>query len=107
MCFGSQPNCKQRAGTGAMHLLSLMHGRAKRDFPVAYLLFLWALSPFAGMVAAREREAGCLGFLLGLLFGPIGVFAALHVDGRASCPRCGVRVFQRAEICPRCHTELT
>ena len=70
-----------------------------------YLLFLWALCPYAAMLAAQGREARLLGFLLGLFFGPLGVVAALGVDGRSICERFGARVFASAEICPQCHTE--
>ena len=74
---------------------------------MTYFVILWCLCPFAGMFAASRREAIPQGFLLGLFFGPLGVIAALGVDGRYACKRCGTRINESAEICPMCHAETT
>ena len=45
----------------------------------------------AAFIADKKRAVG-FGFLLGLLFGPLGLIAAGLIDGRPNCPRCGGRI---------------
>ena len=61
---------------------------------------------FLGALIASRRKASLGGFVLGLLFGPLGVVAAFALDGRDQCPKCGTRLDSNGEICPSCKTEL-
>lgn len=54
----------------------------------------------------KRRDAVAIGFLLGFLFGPIGVIAMLIIDNRPRCPECSGRVDRGARICPHCRTSL-
>jgi DNA-directed RNA polymerase subunit RPC12/RpoP len=46
------------------------------------------------------------GLLLGLFFGPLGVFAAFAIDKRPQCPNCLSRLGGLARECPYCHARL-
>lgn len=65
---------------------------------------LWAV---AGYAAGRRFNAPFTGFLLGLIFGPIGVIIAGFNDGRPQCAACRQRIERWASLCPYCHSRLT
>lgn len=60
-----------------------------------------------GSVIASGKNAAGIGFILGLLFGPLGLIAAFVIDNREKCAACGTRVDQDASICPQCSATLT
>jgi len=69
----------------------------------------WLLSIIFGAVLGSQKNAGDIGLLLGLLFGPLGVVIAGMVDKRPFCGRCGGRqnvnsTKQRFPICEHCGT---
>ncbi len=71
---------------------------------IAFLWFVCAL--IATAIGSRKGEAGS-GFLVGLLFGPLGIlFALLSSGDRMPCPHCKERIHEKAEICPHCRTPL-
>jgi hypothetical protein len=84
----------------------------KKDWTMPYVVLdlrilivlglVWVLSLIPGYFAGRDRSAGAEGLLLALIFGPIGVVAALGLDRRAKCYRCGGRIENRIKVCPHC-----
>jgi hypothetical protein len=54
--------------------------------------------------AASPRESIGVGFLLGALFGPLGLLAAMAIDGRSKCSQCASRINRGARVCPYCKT---
>lgn len=73
------------------------------SFPV--LFATWCVCGILGGVIASAKDAGVAGFLVGALFGPLGVIAAFALDGRPQCEKCRTRLDTRASICPQCGTE--
>jgi hypothetical protein len=60
-----------------------------------------------GAAVGAPRMAYFTGLLLGLFFGPLGVFAAFAIDKRPHCPNCCARINGLARECPSCHFGLT
>ncbi len=60
-----------------------------------------------GAAVGAPRMAYFTGLLLGLFFGPLGVFAAFAIDKRPHCPSCFERLNGIAKECPACHSGLT
>jgi len=60
-----------------------------------------------GSAVGSPRMAYFTGLLLGLFFGPLGVFAAFAIDKRPRCPNCSARLNGLARECPACHCGLT
>jgi hypothetical protein len=75
------------------------------DYGCALAVIL-GLSAIFGFVLGRQKEAGVVGLLLGLCFGPFGVIAAGLADERAQCPHCKGRKFKNSPVCPHCRREL-
>jgi hypothetical protein len=71
-----------------------------------FFVFLWIASAICGAHAAADRNAGQGGFFLGLIFGPVGVIAALGLDNRPNCPNCRGRLDGRGRMCQHCGTLL-
>ena len=66
----------------------------------------WIASGILGGIVGAQKDAGVYGFFLGIIFGPLGVVAALSLDGRPKCPACTGRLNGRARVCPCCHAAL-
>lgn len=106
-------------------LLRPIHERGRTMHPddvklLGNILFYWTLlttfgwltCPFIGLEMGAKRNAGRSGFLLGLLFGPIGCILTAFIDCRPPCPACGMPVTTREKnkcyrICPQCRIEYT
>ncbi|MGE0605502.1 MAG: hypothetical protein AB7O62_00140 [Pirellulales bacterium] len=73
---------------------------------LGFWVLLWIGCAIAGYVAAHSRSAGSGGLILGVLLGPIGVLAALGLDGRPLCPHCGGRLDGRGKKCQWCAIAL-
>lgn len=71
----------------------------------AYLVSMVVCSALGGALGA-PRMAHYTGLLLGLFFGPLGVFAAYAIDKRTQCPNCFSRLDGLARECPYCHVRL-
>jgi hypothetical protein len=61
---------------------------------------------FLGGAVGSPRKAYLTGLLLGLFFGPLGVFAAFAIDKRPQCCHCSSRLNGFARECPQCHARL-
>jgi RNA polymerase subunit RPABC4/transcription elongation factor Spt4 len=59
-----------------------------------------------GGAVGKPRMAYVTGLLLGLFFGPLGVFVAYAIDKRPQCPHCSTRLNGLARQCPMCHARL-
>ena len=59
-----------------------------------------------GRAVGAPRMAYYTGLLLGLFFGPLGVFAAFAVDKRPKCCHCTGRLNGFARRCPHCRARL-
>lgn len=73
---------------------------------VGYLLSMLVCAALGAAVGA-PRMAYFTGLLLGLFFGPLGVFVAFAIDKRPQCPNCFERLGGIAKECPRCQSGLT
>ena len=67
---------------------------------------VWIACGFLGAVIGQCRRDLGGGLLLGLVFGPLGVIAALGLDGRPCCPRCGGRLDSMGRVCQHCRVLL-
>ncbi|MBN1910457.1 MAG: hypothetical protein JW818_12005 [Pirellulales bacterium] len=74
-------------------------------FIVTFIVWFFCVAA-AGEIGG-QRESGGMGFMFGLLFGPLGVIMAGFLDGRQRCPRCGERVNRGYSLCPHCGLSLT
>jgi hypothetical protein len=71
------------------------------------LIVIWFLCGIAGAMIGARKGAGCSGFLLGLVLGPIGLVIALVMKGsRVRCPACKELIQKKAVICPYCRSNL-
>jgi len=70
------------------------------------LVPIWILCAILGGMVGSRNRAGGLGFMIGLLFGPLGVIAAFSLDKREKCPCCGGRLNGLPLICPHCNSSL-
>jgi hypothetical protein len=70
-------------------------------------VLLWLVcAVIAAAIGGRKGEAGS-GFLIGLVFGPLGIlFALLSSGNRVPCPHCKEMIHKKAKICPQCRTAL-
>ena len=59
-----------------------------------------------GAIVGYLRLAPAVGAMLGGLFGPLGVVAALAIDNRPYCTKCRGRLEDMAETCPHCQAAL-
>jgi hypothetical protein len=73
---------------------------------VIYSVSMIACAGLGGAIGA-PRMAYFTGLLLGLFFGPLGIFAAFAIEKRPHCPSCFERLNGIARECPACHAELT
>lgn len=71
------------------------------------LLVFWLLFGILGALIGASKQRAALGFLLGLLFGPLGLLFILFTRGsRKKCPYCRELVQLDAVVCPHCQKDL-
>jgi hypothetical protein len=68
--------------------------------------FIWPMFGVLGFLIAKDKEAGCLGALLGFLLGPFGLIAAFFIDQRPRCPKCYEHVHVNSSVCPHCRNPI-
>jgi hypothetical protein len=83
-----------------------MAGQLAVIVAAGYVLSMLVCAALGAAVGA-PRMAYFTGLLLGLFFGPLGVFAAFAIDKRPLCPSCFERLNGIAKECPACHSGLT
>lgn len=66
------------------------------------LLVFWVACAFLGAVIGNRNDAALGGFILSVLFGPLGVIASFALDGRRKCSTCGTRLNNEQKFCPMC-----
>ena len=76
-----------------------------------FIIFVWIICPIAGAIAGSFKERTLVGFLMGLIFGPLGVIVSLGLDGRRLCGKCHTRLNRDDNkklptICPSCGTQI-
>jgi hypothetical protein len=67
---------------------------------------LWVGSIILAYCVGHSKDAGQDAVVAAVVFGPLGLLAALGFDGRPRCPRCAGRLDGRGEICQHCRTPL-
>lgn len=72
---------------------------------VLYVLSMVTCAILGGAVG-KPRMAYITGILLGLFFGPLGLFVAFAIDKRPLCIHCFNRLNGLASECPACHSRL-
>jgi RNA polymerase subunit RPABC4/transcription elongation factor Spt4 len=71
------------------------------------LIVIWLLFGIIGGLIGSKKDAGCLGFTVGILLGPIGIIIALVMKGnQRKCPACKKLIDPKATICPYCHSDV-
>ncbi|WP_437228383.1 hypothetical protein SH661x_000881 [Planctomicrobium sp. SH661] len=72
-----------------------------------FLIFVVAgICALAGAAVASSKNAGGGGFMLGLLFGPLGVLISCFLDNRPRCIHCREGITEGANICPHCRNSV-
>src|SRR5688572_4763232 len=71
----------------------------------------WILCAGFSAHLGGQRNAGWAGFVLGVLFGPLGMIVAGLLDCKPNCSRCGGRQNvnpdgQRFPVCEHCGVEI-
>jgi hypothetical protein len=88
----------------------VVEGAATASAVAVVIAILYMLSMFVcallGRAVGAPRKASLTGLLLGLFFGPLGVFAAFAIDKRPQCCNCSSRLDGFARECPHCHARL-
>ena len=79
--------------------------------PAQLFVVIVSIFVFFGIAAARIAEnrgaSGFLWFILGMLFGPIGLACAFGAGTLQRCPTCKRRNHPEALKCAYCQTDLT
>lgn len=73
------------------------------------LVIIWLICAFGAAAIASNKEGNvAVAFVVGLLFGPLGVLLALIGSGPSGrCPHCRKKINAKATICPHCQSSLT
>ena len=71
-----------------------------------YIIAVWIACGILGGIVGNEKNAMGGGLLLGFIFGPFGLIAALWLDSRPMCPQCKGRLNGEASVCPFCHIAI-
>ena len=71
------------------------------------LILIWLVCGIVGAMIGAQKKMGCLGFILGILLGPIGILIVVFAGGdRVRCPHCREWVRSDASVCPHCQREV-
>jgi len=76
------------------------------DSLTTFIVLSWIASAILGAIVGAQKKEGAQGFVLGLIFGPLGLIASFALDGRLECYRCHSRVNGEPQVCPYCRAEL-
>lgn len=71
-----------------------------------FVIFWFICGLIAAAIGSSKGE-GCVGFIIGLILGPLGILAALLSKGnRVRCPYCREYIDKKATKCPKCQSDL-
>jgi uncharacterized membrane protein YeaQ/YmgE (transglycosylase-associated protein family) len=71
-------------------------------------LVTWLIFGVVASMIGAKKGAGCSGFILGVLLGPIGIVIALVMKGnRKACPYCKELINVAATVCSKCQKDVT
>lgn len=73
---------------------------------IAAVVVCQLMSAILAWTIASPKDAGMTAFWLGLVFGGLGVVAALALDERPQCRNCYTHHDARALVCPACGAAL-
>ena len=68
------------------------------------IVIIWLICGVIAAMIASQRQAGCLGFILGVLLGPFGIIAAFFIGGK-QCLFCKSKIDTSATVCPKCQKQ--
>jgi hypothetical protein len=75
---------------------------------MAVFIVIWFLCGIIGAMIGSQKGAGCVGFLLGILLGPLGIIISLVMQGdRKRCPYCRELIHKDALKCSKCGSALS
>ena len=68
------------------------------------MVFLaWLALGIAAAIVGSRKGIGCLGLILGVVLGPVGLVIVLVMKGnRKQCPYCMEYIHKDASVCPKC-----
>jgi RNA polymerase subunit RPABC4/transcription elongation factor Spt4 len=79
-----------------------------REKAMEGLIIGWVLCGIIGAMIGSRKGAGCSGFLLGILLGPLGIIISIVMRGdRKACPYCKELIQKDAVKCPKCGAILS
>lgn len=68
-----------------------------------YILGWMVCGVIAAIIASNKRESAVVGFLIGAIFGPLGILLAFLSKGKTKeCPHCKSNIHPDATACPNC-----
>ena len=71
-------------------------------------IILWIACAFIGGKIGGKKGQGGTGFILGLLFGPVGCLMILAMSGdTVDCPHCRSKISPKATTCPKCAKDIS
>jgi len=72
-----------------------------------YEIGFWSVCGIVAGFIGSNKGAGCTGFFVGFLLGPLGIIAAYFMTGdRIPCPYCREYIDPDASRCPKCQRDL-
>ena len=70
--------------------------------------FVWLMCGFiAGAVSGNRGQSRIAGFIIGLMFGPLGILLAAVQSPGCKCPYCKKGIDKEARLCPFCRSSVT
>lgn len=69
-------------------------------------IVIWLACGLISAMIGSKKGAGCSGFIIGIILGPLGIVAALISKGnRKTCPFCKELIHKDAVVCPHCQKD--